>query len=181
MRIWRAIALAGALSLAGCGGESLRTGPIDPQALRSLDSVHVDSAAAVAMLTAYRRAHGLGAVRLDPALTAMAQRQADAMVAANDLSHDVGGSFSSRVVATGIDTPRAAENIGGGYYSTESAFAGWRNSPEHNANLLMPQATRFGIALAKDPRTRFRTYWAMEVAAEPEKLVSGVLAASPRF
>jgi hypothetical protein len=36
----------------------------------------------------------------------------------------------------------------------------------------MPQATRFGIALAKDARTELRAYWAMEVAAEPEKRMS---------
>jgi hypothetical protein len=33
----------------------------------------------------------------------------------------------------------------------------------------MPQATRFGIAIAKDARTQLRVYWAMELAAEPEK------------
>ena len=163
-------ALAAALALAGCGGgEPLRTGPIDPKVLRAVADAHVDPAGAATMLTAYRASRGLGPVRLDPALTAMAQRQADAMVAANDLSHDVAGGFSSRVLAAGIDTPRAAENIGGGYYSTEEAFAGWRNSPGHNANLLMPQATRFGIAIAKDARTSLRVYWAMEVAAEAEK------------
>ena len=168
MHFGRTAALAAALALAGCGGEPLRTGPIDPQTLRAVASVHVDPAAATAMLTAYRASHGLGPVWLDAALTAMAQRQADAMVAANALSHDVAGSFSARIEAARIDTPRSAENIGGGYYSTESAFTGWRNSPEHNANLLMPQATRFGIAIAKDARTRLRVYWAMEVAAAPE-------------
>jgi hypothetical protein len=32
---------------------------------------------------------------------------------------------------------------------------------------LLAKATRFGIALAKDPRTEFRVYWAMEIAADP--------------
>jgi uncharacterized protein YkwD len=170
MRFGTAAALIAILALGGCGGrEPLRTGPIDPQALRALASVHVDPAAATALLTAYRASHGLGPVRLDPALMAMAQRQADAMVAANEMSHTVAGSFSSRIEAAGVDTIRAGENIGGGYYSTDSAFAGWRNSSEHNANLLMPQATRFGVAIAKDARTALRVYWAMEVAAEPER------------
>ena len=172
MRFKNAVGLA-ALVLAGCGGEALRTGPIDPRALQALANVHVDPAAATALLTAYRASHGLKPVRLDPALTAMAQRQADAMVAANELSHDVAGGFSSRIAAAGLDTPRAGENIGGGYYSTQEAFAGWRESPEHNANLLMPQASRFGIAIAKDARTSFRVYWAMEVAAEPERQIGG--------
>jgi hypothetical protein len=179
MRFGNALALAAALILAGCNGEALRTGPIDPKVLRSLASVHVDPAAATAMLTAYRASQGLGPVRLDPALTAMAQRQADAMVAANALSHDVGGSFSARLAAAGVDTPRAGENIGGGYYSTREALDGWRDSPGHNANLLMPQATRFGIAIAKDARTSLRVYWAMEVAAEPEKLAGASALLSP--
>jgi uncharacterized protein YkwD len=168
-----AAALFAAFALAGCAGEPLETAPIKPGVAAALAKVHVDPVAATASLVAYRASHGLGPVKLDPTLTAMAQRQADAMAAANALSHDVGGSFASRIASTGLDTTRAAENIGGGYYSTEEALKGWRDSPEHNANLLMPQATRFGIAIAKDARTRFRVYWAMEVAAAPEKPTCG--------
>jgi len=176
MRFRKAAALLCALALAACGGEPLRTTALSPQALRALAAVHVDPAGATAMLSAYRVSHGLGSVRLDPALNAMAQRQADAMVAANEMSHDAAGDFSSRLAAAGIDVPWAGENIGGGYYSTGEAMRGWRESPEHNANLLKPQATRFGIAIAKDARTSLRVYWAMEVAAEAEK-PAGVAAA----
>jgi uncharacterized protein YkwD len=169
----RALGLGVALALAGCAGEPRRTGPIDQKILQSVAKVSVDPAAAAKLLTAYRASRGLGPVRLDPALTAMAQRQVNAMAASNSLSHDAAGNFFSRVTAAGLDTVRAGENLGGGYYSTEEAFAGWRNSSEHNANLLMPQATRFGIALAKDPATSYRTYWAMVVAAEPERRSEG--------
>jgi len=174
MRLAYAAALVAILFLAGCGGEEpLRSGSIAPNVARQVAAVHLDPAAATAALNAYRASHGLAAVRLDPTLTAMAQRQADAMVASNEMSHNVAGSFTARLLATKLDTPRAAENLGGGYYSLEEALAGWRASPEHNANLLMPQAARFGIAIAKDPRTQFRVYWAMELAAEPEKPKSG--------
>jgi len=168
MRLDKAVALAAAMSVAGCAAPSPRAPP-SAQALRALEAVHLDPAAAAAMLNAYRASHGLGPVRLDPALLTLAQRQADAMVAGDALSHDVAGSFFTRIEAAGVDTTRAAENIGGGYYSTEEAFAGWRASAEHDANLLMPQATRFGIALAKDARTQLRAYWAMEVAADPDR------------
>src|SRR5579863_7393983 len=104
MRLRYAAALAAAFALSGClGGEPLQTGPISPGVERQLAAVHLDPVAAVAMLTAYRASHGLSAVRLDPALTAMAQRQADAMVKANELSHDVAGNFTSRVLASGLD------------------------------------------------------------------------------
>ena len=51
--------------------------------------------------------------------------------------------------------------------SFDEALAGWRTSAGHDANLLMPGATRFGIALAKNPSAGYGAYWAMEVAAEP--------------
>lgn len=160
--------LAIALLAAGCATEPLRTGPINPKSAEKLAAVQVDRAAATRILNNYRASLGLGPMRLDPALTAMAQRQADAMVAGNALSHDVGGNFTARVHAAGLNTGRAAENLGGGYYSTEEAFAGWRQSSGHDANLRMPEATRFGIALAKDPRTQYRAYWALVVAADPQ-------------
>jgi hypothetical protein len=33
-------------------------------------------------------------------------------------------------------------------------------------NLLLPEATRFAIAIAKNPDTQYGVYWAMEIAAE---------------
>ena len=156
MRFKVALAPFAALALAGCGEAPSPSGPVDPQVLRAVAAVHVDPAAAAAALNAYRASRGLGAVRLDPALTAMARRQADAMVAADALSHNVAGSFPSRLAGAGVDTTEAGENLGGGYYSTAEALAGWRGSAEHDANLLMPRATRFGIAVATDARTRLR-------------------------
>jgi uncharacterized protein YkwD len=167
------IALSFTLGLVGCVGDAIDTGPIDPHAERDVAAVHLDPAAAAAALNAYRASHGLGSARLDPALTAMAQRQADAMAAGDKMSHDVAGSFASRLAASGADPTEAGENLGGGYYSLQEAITGWRNSPEHNANLLMINATRLGIAIAKDPRTHYGVYWAMELAAERRPRPSG--------
>jgi uncharacterized protein YkwD len=158
---------AAALALAGCAGEPARTGPVDARVLRSVAAVKLDPAEAMRLLNTYRAGRGLSAVRLDPVLTAMARRHADAMAAAGTLSHDIGGSFSQRLQAAGLDTARAGENLGGGYLSTQEAFDGWRRSSGHNANLLLAGATRFGIALAKAPGTRYRVYWAMVIAADP--------------
>lgn len=154
--------------LAACAGAPRKEGPLDPAKVEKLASVSLDPASAGRILNAYRAGQGLGPLRPDPRLMAMAQRQADAMVAKNALSHDAGGSFGARVQAAGIDSARVAENLGGGYFSTEEAFAGWRQSSGHNANLLMKEATRYGIALAKDPRTTYRAWWVLVVAAEPE-------------
>lgn len=164
--------LALTLLLAGCAGEPRREGPLDSRMVERLNAVSLDPAQAGRILNAYRAGLGLGPVRPDPRLMAMAQRQADAMVAKNALSHDAGGSFGGRVEAAGLDSARVAENLGGGYFSVEEAFEGWRKSPGHDANLRMKEATRYGIALSKDPRTSYRAWWVLVVAAEPEPRVT---------
>ena len=88
------VALFLALALAGCVGDAVDTGPIDPYATREVAAVHLDPSAAAAALNAYRASHGLG-------------------------------------------------------------------------------ATRLGIAIAKDPRTHYGVYWAMELAAEPRPRSNG--------
>ncbi|HZZ60829.1 MAG TPA: CAP domain-containing protein [Roseiarcus sp.] len=164
----RTLVLAGlaALALAGCAGEPepRLTHRLSPQAI---GAVRLDPNAAVSALNAYRGSRGLKAVRLDPALTAMAERQAKAMAAGDVLSHDVAGAFPARLAESGIDTWKAGENLGGGYMSLAEAMTGWRESHAHDANLLIPEGTRFGIAIAKNPDTQYGVYWAMEIAAEP--------------
>jgi uncharacterized protein YkwD len=157
------------LLLAGCAGTPRDAAPPSPRKLERLAAAKADPAEAVRILNAYRAGKGLGPVRLDSTLTTMAQRQSDAMAAGDSLSHDAAGSFTARIGVAGLDTVRAAENLGAGYYSTLEAFDGWKASSGHEANLSMPQATRIGIALAKNPQTRFGAWWTLVLAGEPEK------------
>jgi uncharacterized protein YkwD len=64
-------------------------------------------------ISAYRRAHGLPAVKLDSRLTEVALKQARAMASTGSVSHSAAGSFPSRVAA--LRKSRAAENIGAGF------------------------------------------------------------------
>ena len=168
-----AVLFAGLL-LAACSSAPPRTAA-SAATERSIAAVRLDPGEALADLNAYRTGLGLAPVRLDPALSGMSQTQAAAMVAANQMSHDVKGSFTSRLAAAGIATSEAGENLGAGYRSVAEAMDGWRHSPEHDANLRLARVTRFGIALAKDPTTQYGVYWAMVVAAEPPSAGSGAL------
>ena len=127
--------------------------------------MRLDPAEALAWLNAYRAKSGLGPVRLDPALTALAQRQADAMAAEDKVSHDVKGQL--RVPARRVRRARrgSGENVCAGYFSTADAMQAWRASPEHDVNLRMRSATRFGVALAKNPRSPWGAFWAMAIAS----------------
>ena len=168
-RAFRFLALAGALALAGCGGDEFLPAPPDARVVRRIEAVKLDAPAMLATLNAYRAAHGLGALALDAPLAAMAQHQADAMAASGQLSHNVTGSFSGRLAQANIAPTEAGENLGAGYYSGEEAMAGWRGSPEHNENLLKPGFTRLGLAIARNPQASYGVFWAMELAG-PERL-----------
>src|SRR5579864_6787021 len=115
----------------------------------------------VAMISQYRRAHGLPAVKTDAKLAAVAERQARAMAAAGIMDHDVAGSFSSRI--TGAQTDSAGENIAEGTKTWADTLRLWQNSPGHNANLLLRDADVIGVAVAYNDATRYKTYWAMVI------------------
>lgn len=128
-------------------------------------SFALDVGAASEMVSRYRVSRGLGRVKLDAGLNAMARLQANAMAAKDILSHDAAGSFRSRMAKYSVDAMRAAENIAYGSTTFEGSLRQWQRSPGHNVNLLMPSATRFGVAAAISRSGRI--YWAMVVASDP--------------
>ena len=119
------------------------------------------------MISRYRREHGLSAVKTDPQLTAVAERQAKAMAASGIMDHSVAGSFASRV--SSVHTSRAAENIAAGTKTWAETFRMWQNSPGHNANLLQPRADSVGVAVAHNEQTRYKIFWAMVIAEKAPK------------
>lgn len=117
------------------------------------------------LISNYRLKHGEVKVVRDATLDRIAMEQARAMAAKDHLSHDALGSFSRRIAPSGAG--RAAENIAYGYESFEKTLGQWIDSSEHRRNLLLRNATRVGIASAKDTSGK-RTYWAMEIAGDYE-------------
>lgn len=122
------------------------------------------------MISRYRREHGLSTVKMDPQLTAIAERQAKAMAASGVMDHDVAGAFSSRM--SGVHAGAAAENIAAGSKTWAETLRMWQTSPGHNANLLQSRADSVGVAVARNDQTRYKTFWAMVIAeksAQPKK------------
>lgn len=111
-------------------------------------------------ISAYRKNYGLSAVTVDPKLTELAQKQAAAMAERRSMDHSVYASFGSRIRPYGASA--AAENIAMGTKTFAETLAMWKSSSGHNANLLLRDATRIGIASAS---ARGTTYWALILAA----------------
>ena len=117
------------------------------------------------LISGFRAKHGEGKVVRDATLDRIAMDQARAMAAKDNLSHDALGPFSRRVAPS--KAGRAAENIAYGYESFEKTLGQWIDSSEHRKNLLLHNASRVGIASARDPSGK-RTYWAMVIAGDYE-------------
>jgi uncharacterized protein YkwD len=118
------------------------------------------------MISGYRKNNGLTDVTLDPDLSRMAQAQAEAMAKRDKLEHNIKTPFVARLKASGYNAKAAAENIGAGYHTLAEAFSGWRDSPPHRANMLLPGVTRIGIAAVPAPSSKYQVYWAL-ILAEP--------------
>jgi S1-C subfamily serine protease len=114
------------------------------------------------IISQYRHEHGLSAVKIDPELTKVAERQAKAMADSGIMDHDVAGSFASRIA--GAHTGLAAENFAAGTKTWIETFCMWQASPGHNANLLQLKADSIGIAVARNDQTRYKTFWALVIA-----------------
>jgi len=162
-----------ALVLAGCflGDRDPPAG--QPSFYRSLAThgAEVDLAAAQSMISGYRRNNGLGPVTIDPMLTRLAQEQAQIMAERDKLDHSAGRPFQERIKTSGFDAKVAAENISAGYHTLAEAFSGWRDSPPHRANMLLNGATRIGIAAVYSPKSKFKVFWALILAAPDERKI----------
>lgn len=145
------LAVLAALGLAGCAGQSSLTA-----SHKVLSSSTDDAAAAASLISAYRVSQGLSPVTVDPRLNEAAEHQARVVAAAGALSH---GNFASRMDQYGI-VGYAAENLSAGSSSVDGAVGRWKASPDHNRNLLMPQARKIGLARA-DADSRYGRYWAL--------------------
>jgi uncharacterized protein YkwD len=158
--------MAAVLALAASACSGLQT-PEQPSFYQDIaQGAKLDADAAASMISGYRRNNGLSEVVLDSDLTRMAQAQAEAMARRDKLEHNIRTPFVARLKASGYSAKQAAENIGAGYHTLAEAFSGWRDSPPHRANMLLPGATRIGIAAVPAPSSKYQVYWAL-ILAEP--------------
>jgi hypothetical protein len=120
------------------------------------------AATAQAAISRYRAQNGLPPVTVDPKLMALAAEQARAMAKANQLEHNVDRPFEARVAS--YDPDVAVENIAAGTRTFESTLDIWQHSPGHDANLRRAGVTRFGIAFAPAPDSKYKIFWSLIMA-----------------
>ena len=134
-----------------------------------VDLARADGLAATAQgaISRYRADHGLPAVTPDARLMQLAAEQAGAMAKAGVLEHDVARPFQARIVS--YDPGVAVENIAAGTKDFSSTLEMWKHSPGHDANLRKAGVTRFGIASAAAPDSKYKIFWALIMAGAPPR------------
>jgi uncharacterized protein YkwD len=167
LRIATALALLG---FSGCASEAPPPMSGQPSFYRNLaQGGQLDPAAAQSMISGYRGNNGLGAVTIDPDLMRLAEEHSRNMAARDKLDHDVGKAFNQRIRGTRFDAKVAVENVSAGYHTLAEAFSGWRDSPPHRANMLNKGVTRIGIAAVYSPKSKYKVFWTLILAAPDEK------------
>ncbi len=165
MRVW--VTLGVTLVLAGCGAVEREAAPDQPAFYVSMarPDAKLDAAMAASMISGYRQNHGLQGVSVDPALMRAAEEQSQAMARLDKLDHNAAKSFAQRIGGSGFSARAAVENVSAGYHTLAEAFSGWRDSPPHRANMLSKDATRIGIAAVYAPRSKYKVFWTLILAA----------------
>ena len=161
--------MLGAMALVGCSDNAPPSGQPSFYIDLSQPGTTLDANAAQSMISGYRGNNGLGPVTIDPDLMRLANDQAQAMAAHDKLDHDAAHPFSERIRKSGYNASVAVENIGAGYHTLAEAFSGWRDSPPHRANMLNTGVTRMGIAAVYTPKSKYKVYWSLIMAAPDER------------
>lgn len=153
-------------------GDKAPTGTFDKApkgalADRNYAETKLDADQARMMINDYRKKNGLRPLELNPQLTTAAKDHARDLAKWDRISHygSDGSNPWDRVKRSGYNPKVAAENVGTGQATVEEVMKGWRESDGHNKNLLLPDATHMGIALVRDPKTEFKTFWALVVGS----------------
>ncbi|HYH69652.1 MAG TPA: CAP domain-containing protein [Urbifossiella sp.] len=125
--------------------------------------------------TAFRKEHGRAALATDAKLTAAAGYFASHMAARDEYGHTADGNQpADRVKRHGYVFCLVLENIAHAYDSrgydagplADTFAGGWEESPGHRKNLLDPDATDIGVAVARSARTGH--YYAVQLFGRPK-------------
>ncbi|MFA5898438.1 MAG: CAP domain-containing protein [Hyphomicrobium sp.] len=134
---------------------------------RDYTQTALDAERARDVINQYRHDKGLKPLKLNAELTEAAKAHSRDLAKWDRISHygSDGSNPWDRVKRTGFKARLAAENVGTGQVNFNEVMRGWKESPGHNKNLLLPDATHMGIALVQDPRTEFKSFWTLVIGS----------------
>jgi uncharacterized protein YkwD len=144
---------------------SYEKAPAGALADRDYSHTALDAEKARDIINQYRKDKGLKPLKLDAELSEAAKAHSRDLAKWDRISHygSDGSNPWDRVKRAGFKARLAAENVGTGQVDFNEVMRGWKESPGHNKNLLLGDATHMGIALVQDPRTEFKSFWTLVI------------------
>jgi uncharacterized protein YkwD len=128
-------------------------------------TIDTEEAELLRILNDYRVSHGVRPLKLSANLNRTATWMATDMATKNYFSHtdSAGRDTFDRSVQCGYPVP-AGENLAAGtvHDHAKDAFEILKNSPAHNANMLIDYYVQVGIARVHNPNSRYKWYWVQE-------------------
>jgi uncharacterized protein YkwD len=126
----------------------------------------LDPEAALAQINAYRTKNGRKPVVLDERLSRAAAAQSKAQAGRSRIGHDGsdGSNPIQRAARAGYLAKIASENVASGQKSFSDVMHSWEGSSGHRENLLRPEVTAVGVAMAKN--SSGWPYWTLVLGAE---------------
>ena len=126
----------------------------------------LDPQAALVAINAFRAENGRNALVLDERLSRAADMQSETQAARGWIGHDGadGSTPKARAMRAGYQAKIASENVASGLKSFSDVLRFWEQSSGHRENLLRPNVTAIGVAMAKTKSGR--PYWTLVLGAE---------------
>lgn len=110
----------------------------------------------VQLINDYRVSLGLNSLEVINHISYKSEEHNEYMIEKQAISHDYFQERSDNLIQV-LGAQRVAENVAYNYATAESAFAAWKNSPGHRAN-IEGDYTHFGISVTIDPETGRKFY-----------------------
>jgi uncharacterized protein YkwD len=144
---------------------SYEKAPTGALADRDYSHTALDAERARDIINQYRKDKGLKPLKLNAEPSEAAKAHSRDLAKWDRISHygSDGSNPWDRVKRAGFKARLAAENVGTGQVDFNEVMRGWKESPGHNKNLLLGDATHMGIALVQDPRTEFKSFWTLVI------------------
>jgi uncharacterized protein YkwD len=121
---------------------------------------------ALAEINVFRVKNGRRALVLDERLSRAAAMQSEDQAKRNSGGHygSDGSKPMDRAARAGYHAKIASENVAAGQKSFSDVMHYWEGSPGHRENLLRPNVSAIGVAMAKAGSGR--AYWTLVLGAE---------------
>lgn len=110
----------------------------------------------VQLINDYRQSIGLNPLEVINHISYKSEGHNEYMIEKQAVSHDYFQERSANLIQV-LGAEKVAENVAYNYNTPESAFAAWKNSPGHRAN-IEGDFTHFGISVTIDSETGRKFY-----------------------